>query len=316
MSTARAGTIEVVVHSQSLAGGRAQLIELRPAGDSHLPPAEPGAHVDLHLGSLIRQYSLVDTATPDRYLICVQHETTGRGGSRYVHERLRVGDRLRVSAPRATFHLDDRPHHAILVAGGIGITPLLAMAGALHARGASYELHAYGHTADAVPLREYVAVQPYADRVLAHDAGESLRLGPPEWAVRARTGTVVYVCGPAGFTEAATAYSAGADKVRTERFLLDEPASLEGDAFTVVARSTGQRMTVEEGETIAEVLERHGYEVFLSCEQGICGSCLTGVLAGVPDHRDEVQTPAEHAANAQINLCVSRSRTPVLELDL
>jgi vanillate O-demethylase ferredoxin subunit len=193
------------------------------------------------------------------------------------------------------------------------------MAGALEAAGASFELHCYAR--GAMPLREYIESQPYRDRVTFHDsgAGDSLRAGPPAWQL-APEKTVVYACGPAGFLEAARAHATAAGVAeaafRSERFQLEEPIDLTGDTFTVIAASTGERMAVADGETIAEVLERHGYEVTLSCEQGICGSCLTGVLAGTPDHRDEVQTPAEHAANTQINVCVSRARSASLTLDV
>ncbi|MFT4081890.1 MAG: PDR/VanB family oxidoreductase [Nocardioides sp.] len=313
--------IGVVVHAQILASDRALLLELRRPDATPLPAAEPGAHIDVHLstaaGKMVRPYSLLDVTDPGRYLICVQLETDGRGGSRHVHERLRVGQRLTVSAPRSTFTLGDGRRHAVLLAGGIGITPLLAMAGALEARGASYELHCYSR--GPLPLAEYVAAQPYAGRVEHHrsDLGQSLRDSAPEWSVT--DDIVVYACGPRGFLdkvgEHAAAVGVPADRVRTERFVTEEPVDATGDSFVVVAASSGERMTVAD-ETIAEVLERHGYEVVLSCEQGICGSCLTGVIDGIPDHRDEVQTPAEHAANGQINVCVSRSRSAVLTLDV
>ena len=314
-------TIPVVVHAQTLASARSLLIELRPV-EGELPRAEPGAHVDLHLatatGTVVRQYSLLDVTDPSRYLICVQREPEGRGGSRHVHESLRVGDLLTISAPRSTFPVPEDVDHVVLVGGGIGLTPLLGIAGGLHERGVGFELHCYSR--GELPLEEYLASQVYADRLRRHrsDLGDSLRASRPPWSIT--PGTVVYACGPAGFLaavrERAAAAGVPADRVHVERFVVEEPIDLGGAGFTVVAASTGERMAVDEGETIAEVLERCGYGVVLSCEQGICGSCLTGVVDGVPDHRDEVQTAAEHAANTQINVCVSRSWTPVLTLDL
>ncbi|MDN3356308.1 PDR/VanB family oxidoreductase [Actinomadura sp. DC4] len=316
-----AALLDTVVHAQSRASDRTLLLELRSSGGGPLPAAEPGSHVDVHLesgsGPLVRQYSLLDVTDRSRYLICVQHEPGGRGGSRHVHERLRVGDRLRVSAPRNTFRLEEAPHHAVLVGGGIGVTPLLAMAGALHARGASYELHCYAR--GAMPLAEYAASRPFADRVRARSSadGDSVRAAPPDW--RLTPDGVVYACGPPGFLDAVTRHATAAglpgSAVRTERFGPAEPTAA-GGAFTVVAASTGERMTVAEDQTIAEVLERHGYGVVLSCEQGICGSCLTPVLEGVPDHRDEVQTPAEHASGTWINPCVSRALTAAITLEV
>lgn len=316
------GTIEVVVQSQTLASERALLLDLRSPDGAHLPTADAGSHIDLHLptrtGKLVRQYSLVDVTDPRRYLVCVQHETNSRGGSRHVHESLRVGQRLAISPPRSTFNLVDGPQHAVLVSAGIGITPILSMAGVLASRGTSYEIHCYSR--GPLPLAEYIAGQPYADKVRHHrtDAGGSLRDAAPDWSIAGDT--VMYACGPAGFLDtlrgrAAEAWLPG-ERMHTEKFALDEPVDITGDSFTVVALSSGERMVVGEDETIAEVLEEHGYEVVLSCEQGICGSCLTGVVDGIPDHRDEVQTPAEHAGNTQINLCVSRSKSAVLTLDI
>ncbi|WP_235734990.1 PDR/VanB family oxidoreductase [Nocardioides alcanivorans] len=311
-------TIDVVVHAQRLASERSLLIELRAGHGGLLPSADPGAHVDVHLGSLIRQYSLIDVSDPTRYLVCVQHEPTGRGGSKLVHQRLRVGDRLRISHPRNNFGLHDGPHHAVLVAGGIGITPLLPMAETLEASGTSYELHCYSR--GPMPLREHIEQRAYAHRIVHHDTliDDSLRAGPPKWTVR--DDTIVYACGPSGFLEAITAYAAAAglapEALRTERFGVSEPVDVTGGSFTVVAASTGQRMPVAQDQTIAHVLESHGYDVALSCEQGFCGACLVGVIEGVPDHRDEIQSDAEHAANTRINVCVSRSCTPELTLDI
>lgn len=316
--------IDVVVHQMTRASERALLIELRPVDpDRRLPSFEAGAHLDVQLGALVRQYSLLN---PDdethRYLICVLLEPDGRGGSAMVHHRLRVGDRLTVAAPRNTFAVADAPHHAVLIGGGIGITPLLAMAESMHRHGASFELHCYAARADALPLREYLDGRPYSERVLFHfsEDGDSLRSAAPAFLSQKRADAIAYVCGPSGFIETARRYARDggwADaELRVERFEASAPVDLAGGDFSVVASSTGQAMPVEAGETIAEVLERNGYEVFLSCEQGICGSCITRVLSGVPDHRDEVQSPAEHAANTQINICCSRALTPVLELEI
>lgn len=312
--------IDVVVAGQTIAGHGVVALTLRHPEREPLPAPDPGAHIDLHLPAaraLIRQYSVVDASGEDSYVVAVQDEPEGRGGSRYVHERLRVGDHVKISAPRSTFPLAlDRP--AVLLAGGIGITPLIAMADALAAAGTPFELHGFAN--GELPLSDLIATRAWASSVRAYDTRvvNPLRDATLAWTIT--PDTIVYACGPGSFLDSVrtAALSAGVpeEAVRVERFAIDEPVSLEGDAFTVVAATTGERMPVAEGETIAEVLDRHGYEVVLSCEQGICGSCLTGVLSGVPDHRDEIQTAAEHAANDQINVCVSRSCTPDLVLDL
>ena len=312
--------IDVVVAGQTLAGHGVVALTLRDPERRPLPTPDPGAHIDLHLPAaraLIRQYSVVDAIGEDSYVVAVQEEPAGRGGSKYVHERLRVGDHVKISVPRATFPLTPgRP--AILVAGGIGITPLVAMADALAAAGTPFEFHGFAH--GEIPLSDLIATRGWSASLRTYDTRSvnPLREGTLDWAIG--PDTIVYACGPSGFLDSvrAAAQAAGVpeDSIRVERFAVDMPVSLEGDAFTVVAASTGERMPVVEGETIAEVLDRHGYDVVLSCEQGICGSCLTGVLSGIPDHRDEVQTAAEHAANDQINVCVSRSCTADLVLDL
>lgn len=316
-------TVDVVVHQMTVASSRALLIELRSTDPERpLPAFRAGSHLDLHLGGLVRQYSLLgDPAERHRYLVCVLREDGGSGGSDYVHRTLRVGERLTVSAPRTTFALDSGAARSILVGGGIGITPLLAMAEDLHRRRAAFELHCYARSEAELPLRDHIEQRPYLARTRFHYSagGDSLRDGTPAYLADP-TDAAVYVCGPTGFIDTVRVHAAAAgwaeDAVLVERFQAGAPIDLAGGEFTVIARSTGQRMPVDDGETIAEVLERHGYEVFLSCEQGICGSCLTPVLAGIPDHRDEVQTVAEHAANTQINICCSRSLSAVLELDI
>lgn len=313
--------IDVVVHAQTLASSRTMLIELRPLAGAVLPAAEPGSHIDVHLGSQIRQYSLIEIATPGRYLVCVQHQPQGRGGSRYVFDRLRVGDRLRISAPRNTFALDGGAASTMLVAGGVGITPLLAMAERLCAEGRVFRLHAYARSRTEAPLAEYVATRPYADSVTWHlsEEGDSLRSGAPAWiATPDATSLTLYVCGPSGFTDAVRRHAIGAgvaeDAVHSERFAAEETVDTSGGAFTVIAASSGQRMPVPDGRTVAEVLEEHGYPVTLSCEQGICGSCVTSVLGGLPDHRDELLSETEH--QDQMCVCVSRAFTPELTLDV
>jgi len=314
--------VDVVVRRVEPAGERVVLLELGPAdGATSLPPFTAGAHVDLHVGGFVRQYSLVgsDDAS-DRYVVGVLRERAGRGGSAAVHDTVRPGDRLQVSAPRSTFALDLDAEHSVLVGGGIGLTPLVAMAERLHREGRSFELHVYTPSATTLPLGAHLASRPWRDRVVTHFSayGDTFRGNAPAVVPRPRPGLALYVCGPLGMVASATACASALgwprSDVHVEHFERSSPVETSGDAFTVVAASDGRRMDVGEDETIAQVLQRHGYDVVLSCEQGICGSCLTGVVDGLPDHRDEVQTPDEHAANTQLNVCCSRARTPTLTL--
>ncbi len=317
-----ADPLEVVVASRSPAGERTLLIELRAADPAiPLPSFDAGSHIDVHIDGFVRQYSLLGSDDDRaRYLIGVLREHAGRGGSAAIHDRLAVGDRLTVSRPRNTFPLDLAARHSVLIAGGIGITPLAAMAERLHRDGASFELHVYSPSPATLPLREHLESRPWRDRVALHysSRGDGFRGNAPTVIPRPAPGLAVYLCGPMGMIASATSFAGAVgwprSDVHVERFERGQPLDAAGEAFTVVAASTGERLHVAEHETIAEVLIRHGYPTSLSCEQGICGSCIIPVLAGTPDHRDEVQTAAEHEADDRINVCCSRSRTPVLEL--
>lgn len=319
-------TLDVIVHTISLASATSHSYELRAAAGGALPSFEAGAHIDVHLGpSLIRPYSLCNSPQETgRYLICVRRDDAGRGGSRTLHRDLTVGRRLRISPPRNHFPLVAARRH-VLIAGGIGITPLLSMAETLAARGAPFVLHHYTSSAADAPLLERLRTSAFAARTVAHhsDQGDTIRTEPPAELLASDPDTAVYVCGPDGFMTHVTARATAAGwqpgQIHTERFAPAVPSPAEDKAateFTVRIASTGIGYPVPADSTIADVLTAHGVEVELSCEQGICGACLTPVLAGEPDHRDEVQTPDERAAGDRITICCSRARTPELLLGL
>lgn len=314
-----------VVHALTRAASDSLLIELRhPDAGGRLPEALPGDHIDVRFGRYVRQYSLCSPAADGRYLICVKRERGGRGGSAALHDELRVTDVVQVSAPRSKFPLV-RGSHTLLLGAGIGITPLLAMAESLWQDGAAFDLWFYAPDRERAPLIEYIATRPYAERVhLRLSAlGQSPRTALPEalqWAVpRAQ----IHVCGPAGFMQHVRAQALAAgwaeEQVHQETFALDAEASAalsEGDEFAVRVASSGETYRVPSGSSIADVLQANGVPVDLSCEQGICGACLTPVLGGLPDHRDEVLSTAEREANDQMTICCSRARTAELTLDL
>lgn len=326
-----------VVHALTRAGADALLIELRhlDAG-GRLPGAQPGDHIDVRFGRHLRQYSLCSPATDGRYLICVKRERNGRGGSAALHEELRVGDLVRVSAPRSKFPLVRGGHsgpgggggysgRTLLLGAGIGITPLLAMAEALWREEAAFDLWFYAPDRDRAPLIEYIESRPYAERVhlCLSSEGRSARTALPDALDRPEPDAHVYVCGPSGFMEhvRSRALAAGwADgQLHQETFALDAEASAalsEGDEFAVRVAGSGETYRVPSGSSIADVLRANGVDVDLSCEQGICGACLVPVLTGIPDHRDEVLSEAERAANDRMTICCSRARTAELTLDL
>ncbi len=317
-------TIDVVAHAVRAASDRAVLLDLRRPDGGNLPAFEAGSHIDVHLDGLVRQYSILSSPLEaHRYLICIQREPDGRGGSVRLHRELSDGAGLRISEPRSMFPLAPSTAYSVLIGGGIGVTPLLAMAETLTARNQSFELHCYATSAARQPLRDHIGARPYRGRTSFHlsDHGDSARDRLPGGLAQASPGTTVYVCGPAGFIDhvSATAEAAGwaAERVRAERFQRSTDLTHGDDSeFIVRASSTGMDYRVGAGQYIAHVLQANGVETSLSCEQGMCGSCLTEVLSGSPDHRDEVQTDAEKRSNAQITICCSRALSSRLELNI
>lgn len=304
--------------------------ELAPEADAELPPFEAGAHIDVQIpGSaatpLVRQYSLAGAPDERRhYLIAVLDETASRGGSRAMHRQVREGDVLCIGRPRNLFALTPtaREEHALLLAGGIGITPLLSMAEALSRDGADFELHYCVRSAEHLGFGERLARPAFAGRVHRHVSGDPasgrldldrLLQGPPGRRQ-------IYVCGSEAFIEAVqrSARAAGwpEARVRFERFShVVETRDAEA-AFDVRLARTGLVIPVAADQSVVAALAAHGIELPVSCEQGVCGTCLTPVIDGVPDHRDVFLTPEEQARNDQFTPCCSRSRSPTLVLDL
>lgn len=319
-------TLQVIVDGIFRQGSNNLAVSLVAANGEPLPAWQPGAHIDLHLANgLIRQYSLTGPAAGgDRYLICVARESASRGGSRYVHDSLRPGQTLTISAPRNVFALAEASQ-VVLLAAGIGITPLYAMAEQLEACGTPFVLHYYAKQ------RENVAFVRELSRSFRHgnchiwysSEGRSAREHlPPELAAPA-PGSRLYLCGPAGFMqhirERATAQGWQAENIHSEAFApVAAPATATDDeSFTVTLASSGESWPVPANKTIACVLLDNGVSVPLSCEMGMCGACLTPVLEGEADHRDTVQSDSEKSApQQQIALCCSRSHSRNLVIDL
>lgn len=296
--------------------------ELVAEDSTALPAFTAGAHIDVHVApGLIRQYSLSnDPAERHRWRIAVLRETTSRGGSAGMHDAVQSGDVLRVSEPRNHFPLVDAPR-ALLLAGGIGVTPILAMARALHVQGRDFELHYCGRSAGRMAFLEELAAAGFADRVFIHaddvpmqkfDAGQVLAEPADD--------RHLYVCGPNGFMDHVldTAKRIGWPDANLHReYFAGVATALASDgSFEVRVASTGLSCQVPAGKTVIEVLAAHGVEVPTSCEAGVCGTCLTRVLEGTPDHRDSFLTDGERAANDQFTPCCSRALSPVLVLDL
>ncbi|GBR15821.1 flavodoxin reductase [Komagataeibacter nataicola NRIC 0616] len=286
-------------------------------GQGTLPRFAPGAHVDVLTPSgLVRQYSLCgDVDDPGVYELCIKREAASRGGSDSLCRMVDKGMELHISPPRNAFALPVAQHY-VLIAGGIGITPLLSMMARLQRQGADWTLYYYTRTPDQAPFRGRLLVAPYVNRV--HMA-RSLKQGYPAALAHPEADTAIMLCGPNGFMQAVSSHAIAAgwepEQIHTEYFCPTEAApDDEEQAFEVILARSGRSLTVPPGQSIADALMAAGIEVNLSCEQGMCGACVVPLLAGEGAHRDMVMTEEEQACS--IALCCSRARTPSLTLDL
>ncbi|NPC58296.1 PDR/VanB family oxidoreductase [Caenimonas soli] len=298
--------------------------DLRDQSGDALPPFTAGCHIDLHVeGGLVRSYSLCnDPRESHRYVIAVGLDPASRGGSRYLHEKLRVGAMIDVEAPRNTFALNEDASHSLLVAGGIGITPLWCMAQRLTQLGRGWEmLYAARSRRNAAYLAEI--------QQLAAESGNRLRLHFSDEAggradLRAALGSLspdthAYCCGPASMIETfreSAGERLGAANIHVEFFKAAAPPDLSGGSFVINLDRSKRRLEVAADKSILDTLLDAGIEVPHSCMEGICGSCQVKVLSGTPDHRDSVLSDREKAANTVVMACCSRSKSHTLVLDL
>lgn len=298
-------------------------VELAAPDGQVLPPFAPGAHIEVTLpDGDTRPYSLIDidgsAAAPGVYRLGVRLEAESQGGSRYMHG-LRPGDTVTVSEPENDFPLADDDAPALLVAGGIGVTPIISMATALQAAGRAYSFVYAARSRGALAFGEALAAQ-HGDRLSVHlddEAGGPLDLDA--LVAAAPEGADLYVCGPRPMIDAARAAAerAGIPTARVHFELFESAAQAEGDtAFEVELASSGQVFTIPPGRTIIEVLEEAGIDLIYDCQRGDCGICQTDVLEGEPDHRDVVLSDAERAAGNVMQICVSRAKSARLKLDL
>lgn len=298
-------------------------LRLAAADGAPLPAFTAGAHLDLYLPGpdLWRQYSLCsDPACRDFYEIGVLRDPASRGGSVAVHEIAQPGARLTVEGPRNHFPLTEEARQTHLYGGGIGITPMLAMAARLHALGRPFTLHYCTRSEGVTAFRSVIAEAPWADRVRFHfdDSAAGQRLDPARDLPPPDAGTHLYVCGPQGFMDwlihAAEGAGHAPGHVHREYFKADVDAS--GDTFEVIAERSGVTVTVGPDDSIARALARAGVRIEVKCEEGVCGTCVTDVLEGVPDHRDRFLTDDERSEGEMICACCSRAKGPKLVLDI
>ncbi len=298
-------------------------LELVPL-NGHLPPFTAGAHLDVHLpNGLVRQYSLCNApGEVDRYQIAVLRDANSRGGSTAVHDLVHEGMQIEISAPRNHFPLAEGAPHHLLLAGGIGITPLLAMAERLSQQGAPFTLHHGTRSRERTAFLARVAAAPWAARVRHHfdDGAPAQKLDIAATLAAQAAGTHLYVCGPQGFIDAVlrTAREQGwsEDRLHFEFFGAAPVVSADDGGFEIEVAGSGQVIAVAKDQTALAALQAAGLDIPMACEQGVCGTCLTRVCAGTPDHRDHYLTDAEKAANDQFLPCCSRARTPRLVIEL
>ena len=286
-----------------------------------LPPFTAGAHIDLHLPNrLVRSYSLANAPHDHRrYLVAVQREPVGRGGSAWMHDTVRVGQVLQASVPKNDFALDETAGHSIFLAGGIGITPLLSMIARLDALGRTWQLHYASRSPQATAFVDALAALDLGRGCVQHCYGSDRaeRLDIAGIVARADAATHLYGCGPARMIDAYLAAGAGrrTETLHCERFAASDAPAVEG-GYEVVLHRSGKKFTVEPGRTLLDTLLDQDIPVPYACSSGICGTCLTGVVAGVPDHRDEFLSAEERAAGRSMLVCCSGSHSPALVLDL
>lgn len=313
-------TADLVVAERNVeADGVISLTLADPRGEE-LPPWTPGAHVDLILSQadLVRQYSLCGTPKNRyTYRLGVLIDPQGRGGSTYVHERIDSGTRLTVRGPRNHFPLA-RSGKYIFIAGGIGITPILPMLEWAENIQAEWQLIYGGRTRRSMAFLNELAGQ--GERVKIFPQDEVGHISLEDIIGKPRSDTLVYCCGPEPLLAAveATCTSWPAGSLRTERFKAKQVESAVDSlaSFEVVCQRSGLTFEVPADKSILDVAEVNGLSILTSCREGVCGTCETPIISGEPDHRDSVLTPDEQASGEFIMICISRSKSPRMVLDL
>jgi vanillate O-demethylase ferredoxin subunit len=325
MKTDTLGTLKVRVAARRDEAKDIAGFDLVAADGGSLPAFSAGSHIEVKLhDGLVRQYSLCnDPAESHRYAIAVLRDPATRGGSKAMHERIRVGDEIEISTPRNHFPLAHAARRSLLLAGGIGVTPILCMAERLAVTDADFEMHYCARSPERTAFRERIGRSGFARRVQFHfdDGAPDQKLDIGAFLAAERDKEVhLYVCGPKGFMDAvlngARAQGWPEPQLHYE-FFSAAPAKSDGDtSFEVQLASSGKVIVVAKHQTVVDALAAAGVEIATSCEQGVCGTCITRVLKGVPDHKDAYLTREEQAANDQFTPCCSRAKSPRLVLDI
>ncbi len=314
-------TLDLRVHSVRALARDILGLELVAADGRALPGAQPGAHIDLHLpNGLVRQYSLTHaTGAPAQasYQVAVGLDAASRGGSSWIHDRLRAGVALRASVPRNLFAMDTGHRRVLLLAGGIGITPIYAMVRAAAREGLDWQLVACARSLSRLAFAEELLAMDPARVHLHGDLESGHRLDFAPW-LDSRPWDGVYACGPQPMLAALEAHTAGwaPGRFRCEKFKADPATGVESKPFELVLARSGLRTEVAASEQVLDALERLGVAHPFSCREGLCGTCECAWLEGEPDHRDQILDAAAREQQRRFIPCVSRARGERLTLDL
>ena len=313
--------VELLVKSSTLEAPRVRSFELvHPEGQA-LPPVEAGAHIYVYMpNGLTRQYSLLNApGSTDRYVVAVLKEIEGRGGSHHMHENVGDASKITISGPYNNFPLLDAERY-LLIAGGIGVTPILSMAQQLAADGKDFELHYCARSPEDAAFVDWLKAQSFAERVHFHfDGGDpSKGLDVKALLDSQPVETHLYCCGPAGLMDAVKQGASGwaPERVHFESFSGVDAIGEGAAGFEVEIASTGKVLQVPDDKTVIAVLRDAGFDIESVCEEGICGTCIVGVLEGEPEHRDDILTDEEKESNELMTVCCSRAKSKRLKLDL
>jgi vanillate monooxygenase ferredoxin subunit len=297
--------------------------ELVDPDGKELPAFEAGAHLDVKIGDKIRQFSLSNAPSErHRYLVGVQRELNGRGGSAAFCDTVQEGDTVLVRGPHNLFPLAPDASESVLLAGGIGVTPILAMAERLHTTAANFVFHYCTRSRARTAFYDHVATSEFNDKVKFHfdDGPEEQRPDFDAFIGEPTPGKHLYVCGPTVMMDIVVDLAKKRgwpdERVHLERFTGVEPKPGDAREFLVEIKNTGQLITIPKDKTVVEALRSAGIDIPVSCEQGVCATCLTNIVSGVPDHRDLILTKQEHESGKIFTPCVSRALSDILVIDV
>ena len=314
-------TIAAVIQSREDQGNGVAVLRLVSSDGSGLPGFDAGAHIDVRINDdLIRQYSLSNAPSgdslADHYRIGVLNDPESRGGSLALFNEFHTGKEVQISVPRNHFEVASHTGTAILVAGGIGVTPILSMAHQLKQAGRDFEIHyCLNKLANGAFVDELES--EFAEQLTIHCSVDK-KFDPSETFADRKSDAHVYVCGPSGFMDWVidTAKEQGIANEQIHFEYFNAEVDLEGDSIEVYCSESDKTVMVGSDESIANALSNAGIRVDVSCEQGVCGTCITDVLEGIPDHRDQFLTDEEKEDNDQMALCCSRAKGPKLVIEI